>query len=118
MRLLTLPKDIISMLEEGHITAGQARPLIGISNASSIAEEIVSRKLSARNVEQLTRDQKVFNKKGKKVDSNILSVQKEIEDKLGLKVSVHNKKNNSGKISIEYNNLDQFQLVSKLLKQK
>ena len=63
MRLLTLPKDIISMLEEGHITAGQARPLIGISNASSIAEEIVSRKLSARNVEQLTRDQKVFNKK-------------------------------------------------------
>ena len=58
MRLLTLPKDVIAMLEEGTLTSGQARPLIGISNASSIAEEIVSKNYSARKVEYLTRNKK------------------------------------------------------------
>ena len=46
------------MLEEGTLTSGQARPLIGISNASSIAEEIVSKNYSARKVEYLTRSKK------------------------------------------------------------
>ena len=59
LRLLTLPKDVIAMLEEGTLTSGQARPLIGISNASSIAEEIVSKNYSARKVEYLTRAKKV-----------------------------------------------------------
>ena len=51
LRLLTLPKDVISMLQDGEITAGQARPLVGMPNASSIAEEIVSKRLSARSIE-------------------------------------------------------------------
>ena len=63
LRLLTLPSDVISMLEEGTLTSGQARPLIGLSNASSIAEEIVSKNYSARKVEYLTR-----NKKNKDLD--------------------------------------------------
>ena len=53
LRLLNLPKDIIAMLEQGELTAGQARPLIGMPNASSIAEEIVSKKLSARSIENI-----------------------------------------------------------------
>ena len=56
LRLLTLPSDVIAMLEEGTLTSGQARPLIGISNASSIAEEIVSKNYSARKVEYFTRN--------------------------------------------------------------
>ena len=56
--MLTLPSDVIAMLEEGSLTSGQARPLIGISNASSIAEEIVSKNYSARKVEYLTRNKK------------------------------------------------------------
>ncbi len=60
LRLLTLPSDVIAMLEEGSLSSGQARPLVGISNASSIAEEIVSKNYSARKVEYLIR-----NKKGK-----------------------------------------------------
>ena len=56
--MLTLPSDVIAMLEEGTLTSGQARPLIGISNASSIAEEIVSKNYSARKVEYLTRNKK------------------------------------------------------------
>ena len=114
LRLLTLPSDVIAMLEEGTLTSGQARPLIGISNASSIAEEIVSKNYSARKVEYLTR-QKKGNPKGKKVDTNILKTQERLEKILGLKVTISNKKNNSGKITIEYKDLDQFELVSDLL---
>ena len=73
LRLLTLPQDVVAMLEEGTLTSGQARPLIGISNASSIAEEIVSKNYSARKVEYLTRNKK--NSKGeKKTDTNILKL--------------------------------------------
>tara|TARA_B100001758_G_C18235425_1_gene517610 strand:- start:30 stop:881 length:852 start_codon:yes stop_codon:yes gene_type:complete len=113
LRLLTLPSDVIAMLEEGTLTSGQARPLIGISNASSIAEEIVSKNYSARKVEYLTRNKK--NKGEKVIDSNILKTQERIERILGLKVNILNKKNNSGKITIEYKDLDQFELISDLL---
>ncbi len=114
LRLLTLPKDVISMLEEGTLSSGQARPLIGISNASSIAEEIVSKNYSARKVEYLTRSKKATNK-NKVIDSNILKTQEKLEKVLGLKVSIVNKKNNSGKVTIQYKDLDQFELISDLL---
>ena len=111
LRLLTLPSDVIAMLEEGTLSSGQARPLIGISNASSIAEEIVSKNYSARKAEYLTKK-----KKGdKKLDSNILRAQERIERILGLKVSISNRKNNSGRVSIEYRDLEQFELISNLL---
>ena len=114
LRLLTLPIDVISMIEEGTLTSGQARPLIGISNASSIAEEIVSKNYSARKVEYLVKAKKSKNP-NKLYDANILKAQEKIEKKLGLKVNISNKKNNSGKITIEYKDLDQFELVSDLL---
>ena len=113
LRLLTLPSDVVAMLEEGTLTSGQARPLIGISNASSIAEEIVSKNYSARKVEYLTRSKK--NKNDKFVDPNVIKVQEKMEKVLGLKVHISNKKNNSGKVSIEYKDLDQFQLISDLI---
>ena len=114
LRLLTLPKDVIAMLEERTLTSGQARPLIGISNASAIAEEIVSKNYSARKVEYLTRNKK-GNLKEKKLDINIIKAQERIEKILGLKINISNKKNNSGKITIEYKDLEQFELVSDLL---
>ena len=114
LRLLTLPSDVISMLEEGTLSSGQARPLIGISNASSIAEEIVAKNYSARKVEYLTRSKKVKSKY-KHVDTDILKTQERIEKILGLKVNILNKKNNSGRIIIEYKNLEQFELLSDLL---
>ena len=114
LRLLTLPSDVIAMLEEGTLTSGQARPLIGISNASSIAEEIVSKNYSARKVEYLTRNKKGKHKE-KIVDTNILKTQERIEKILGLKVNILNKKNNSGKVTIEYKDLEQFDLISNLL---
>ena len=102
------------MIEQGELTAGQARPLIGMPNASSIAEEIVAKKLSARSIENL----KKKNTKSFTIDPNIFDAQREIERVLGLKVSITNKKNNSGKLVVEYKNLDQLEMVSKLLKNK
>ena len=114
LRLLNLPKDIIAMLEQGELTAGQARPLIGMPNASSIAEEIVSKKLSARSIENIKkRKTKSFT-----VDPNVFDAQRDIERSLGLKVNIQNRKNNTGKLTIEYKNLDQLELISKLLKNK
>ena len=114
LRLLNLPKDIISMLQDGELTAGQARPLVGLPNASQIAEEIVTKKMSARSIESIKkRKSKSFT-----IDPNIFDVQREIERSLGLKVNIVNKKNNSGKISIEYKNLEQFESVSEKLKRR
>ena len=115
LRLLTLPADVISMLEEGTLTSGQARPLIGISNSSAIAEEIVSKNYSARKVEYLIRNKKESKNGVKNVDTNIIKTQEKIEKILGLKVSISNRKNNSGKVSIEYKNLEQFEFISNLL---
>ena len=115
LRLLTLPIDVIGMLEEGSLTSGQARPLIGLANASLIAEEIVSNNYSARKVEYLVKTKKSTKSKDKVVDTNILKAQEKLEKKLGLRVYILNKKNNSGKITIEYKDLEQFELVSELL---
>ena len=115
LRLLTLPGDVIAMLEEGSLTSGQARPLIGLPNASSIAEEIVSKNYSARKVEYLVKSKKNSTKE-KIYDPNIIKAQERIEKALGLKINIVNKKNNSGKIIIEYKDLDQFELVSDLLR--
>ena len=114
LRLLNLPKDIIAMLVQGELTAGQARPLIGMPNASSIAEEIVAKKLSARSIENI----KKVKSKSFTIDPNIFDAQRDIERSIGLKVIIQNKKNNSGKLTIEYKNMDQLELVSSLLKNK
>jgi len=115
LRLLTLPEDIINMLEEGSLTSGQARPLIGLINASEIAEEIVAKNYSARKVEYLVKSKKENKFKDRTRDADILRAEDRIEKTLGLKVYIVNKKNNSGKITIEYKNLNQFELISDLL---
>ena len=119
LRLLTLPKDVKGLIEEGLLSAGQARPLIGIPNSSEIAEQIISKKLSARSVEYLVREKKAPQKAGQnRVDSNILEEQRQMEENLGMKVDIFNKKNNSGKLTISYKDLEQFEFISKLLKQR
>ena len=116
MRLLTLPKDVLSMIENNLITAGQARPLIGLPDPSSIAEEIIKKKLSSRMVENMRKERK--NKiLSESNDPNIEDIQNKIENTLGLKIIIKNKKNNSGKLTVEYKSLEQFDMVVGLLKQ-
>ena len=116
LRLLSLPDDIIGLIEEEKLTAGQARPLIGLPNASEIAENIVKKKVAAREVENLVKGKKNNTKTNRNEDPNIQFVRNEIESKLGLNIDIINKKNNSGRIIIRYKTLDQFELVSKKLR--
>ena len=122
LRLLTLPEEVIKMVDEGKLTAGQVRPLVGRYNAREIANSILKEKLSARSVENLVKNQK--NSEGKKrsskskTDPNVLLAQRQIEESLGLKTKVVSRKNNSGKIIVEFNNLDQFEMLSKRLIKK
>jgi ParB family chromosome partitioning protein len=117
LRLLTLPKDVVAMIEEGSLSAGQARPLIGLGNASYIAEEIVAKKLSARSVEIISRKHKSPQKASKYIlDANILDAKNKIEESLGMHVEIQNKRNNSGKLTVQYENLEQFDLIFKKLK--
>jgi ParB family chromosome partitioning protein len=122
LRLLSLPSEVIIMVEKGELTAGQVRPLVGRFNALQIAQSIIREKLSARSIENLVKNEKEKEGKNfkfrKKTDPNILLVQRKLEERLGLNVKIVSKKNNSGKLVIEYSNLDQFEMVSDLLRKK
>ena len=117
LRLLSLSKEILQMVEESKLSAGHARSLIGISNSLDIAKKIIQKKLSVRQTEALAKQfrEKKFKLVHKK-DSNILELQKALEDKMGLNVSINNKKNNSGTITFEYKDLDQLDKIINTIK--
>ena len=112
LRLLSLPSDVLQMVEKSELSAGHARSLIGLNNSVLIARQIVQKKLSVRQSEVLARQfrDKKF-KLVQKKDSNILDLQKTLEEKTGLNVTINNKKNNSGTISFEYTTLDQLEKI-------
>ena len=112
LRLLSLPKDVLSMVENGNLSAGHARALIGLQNSIDLAKKIIQKKLSVRQAEVLSRQfrSKKFKLIHKK-DANLLDLQKILEEKTGLNVTITNKKNNSGTISFEYQNLDQLDKI-------
>ena len=117
LRLLSLSEEILVMVENKSLSAGHARSLIGLNNALDIAKKIVQKKLSVRQAEVLTRQfrDKKFKLVHKK-DPNILDLQKNLEDKTGLNVSINNKKNNSGIIAFEYQNLEQLDKIIDTIK--
>lgn len=122
LRLLNLPKEVIRLVDEGQLTAGQVRPLVGRHNANKLAQTIIKEKLSARSIENLVKNDKEKEKNQSKTknptDPNILLAERKIEENLGLNTKIVNRKNNSGKVTIEYSNIDQFDLLSKLLTKK
>ena len=117
LRLLSLPEEVLSMVEQGNLSAGHARSLIGLNNSADIAKKIIQKKLSVRQSEILVRQfrYKKFKLVSKK-DPNILDLQKVLEEKVGLTVSINNKKDNSGTISFEYQDLDQLNRLIDIIK--
>ena len=117
LRLLSLPEDVLLMVERGNLSAGHARTLIGLNNSVDIAKKIIQKKLSVRQSEILVRQfrDKKFKLVSQK-DSNVLDLQKNLEEKTGLNVSINNKKNNSGVISFEYQDLDQLDKLINTIK--
>ncbi len=117
LRLLGLPAEVLIMVETGDLSAGHARSLIGINNSLELAKKIIQKKLSVRQAEVLLRQFK--NKKFKlvsKKDANILELQKSLEEKTGLSVSINNKKNNTGTITFEYRDLEQLDKLINTIK--
>jgi ParB family chromosome partitioning protein len=122
LRLLSLPAEVIKLVEQGKLKAGQVRPLVGRFNAAALALSIIKEDLSARSIENLVKREKEVEddkaKPKKKTDVNILLAQRRIEENLGLNTKIVNRNNKSGKIIIEFNNPDQFQMLSDLLVRK
>ena len=117
LRLLSLSEEILAMVENKSLSAGHARSLVGLNNALDIAKKIIQKKLSVRQAEVLARQfrDKKFKLVHKK-DPNILDLQKALEDKIGLNVSINNRKNNSGAITFEYQNLEQLDKIIDTIK--
>ena len=117
LRLLTLPKDIIELIEQNKISQGHAKVLVGLNNSSLIARKIIDKKLSVRQAENLVkifRQNKSSLKKAK--DPNLNQLEISLSEKIGLSVFIRNKKNNSGSILFEYKGLDQLNKIIDIVK--
>ncbi len=117
LRLLTLPSDVIKLIESLKITAGHAKVLVGLENSSFVASKIVEKNLSVRQTENFV---KIFKKKvvksKKNKDTNILALELSVSSKIGLNVEIKNNKRNKGIISLEYKDLDQLNKIIEILK--
>ena len=117
IRLLTLPEKLIEMIRLGKISQGHAKILIGLENSLSLAEKIVKKRLSVRQAESLVRLIKNGSKKVYKVkDSNIIATENELTNKIGMRVILNNKKDNSGILSFEYKGIDQLDRLINVVK--
>ena len=117
LRLLTLPLEVIKLIETQKLTAGHAKILVGLENSSFIANKIVEKKLSVRQAESFV---KIFKNKRQKPnnvkDVNIKDLEISVSNKIGLNVLIKNKKNNKGKITFEYKGLDQLNKIIDIIK--
>ncbi len=117
IRILDLDEEIHQMIISGKISMGHARALIGVPDAVEKAREIYEKKLSVRDVEKSTSKFKKVRKKQTQKDPNILDLEKELSDKIGLKTSIHfNETGSSGSLTLFYSDLNQLDDIMKRLK--
>ena len=119
LRLLTLPKKIIQNIVEDKITQGHAKILVGLENAELLVDKIIKKKLSVRQTEALARltKNKPLKIKASK-DANIIEMENQISSKIGMKVNINNKRNNSGTLIFEYKDIDQLDRIVQVIKDK
>ena len=117
LRLLNLPDDVLKQIEQKKISAGHAKILVGLDNASFVAAKIIEKKLSVRQAESFV---KIFKKKrvlkGYVKDPNIKNLEQTIQDKIGLIVNVKTNKRNKGSITFNFNDLDQLNKIISIIK--
>ena len=117
LRILTLPAEVIKLIETQKLTTGHAKILVGLENASFVANKIIEKKLSVRQAENFVQ---LFKKKRQKSkitkDTNIIALELSVSNKIGLNVEIQNNKRNKGKISFEYKDLDQLNKIIDIIK--
>ena len=116
LRLLNLPSDVLNLLEENKISSGHAKILVGLENASFIANKIIENKLSVRQSENFVKLLKKPKRKLSSKDPNIQSLEETISSKIGLNVSIKNNKRNKGTITISFNDSDQLNRLIDVIK--
>ena len=117
LRLLSLPQKIIEYIIDEKISQGHAKILVGLDNIQLLADKIISKKLSVRQTEilvRITKGNKATIKKNK--DSNIIDIENQLMEKIGMRVYVNNKKNNSGTLTFQYKSLDQMERLIQVIK--
>ena len=117
MRILTLPSDVLNLIEVKKLSAGHAKILVGLENASFVAQKIIEKKLSVRQSENFV---KIFKKKKgfyvKSNDPNIVNLEKSISDKIGLNVVIKNTRKNKGTITFAYHDVEQLNKIIDIIK--
>ncbi|WP_440693487.1 ParB/RepB/Spo0J family partition protein [Candidatus Pelagibacter sp. HIMB1695] len=116
LRLLSLPEDVLKLIEMQKLTAGHAKILVGLENASFVATKIIEKKLSVRQAENFVKIFKNRNKSKLIKDTNIIALELSVSNKIGLNVNIQNNKRNKGKIAIEYKDLDQLNRLVDIIK--
>jgi ParB family chromosome partitioning protein len=117
LRILTLPDEVIKLIESNKLSTGHAKILVGLDNASFVANKIVENKLSVRQAENFVQ---LFKKKRQKLkitkDTNIIALELSVSNKIGLNVEIKNNKRNKGTIAFEYKDLDQLNKIIDIIK--
>ena len=117
LRLLTLPQDVIKLIETQKLSAGHAKVLVGLENASFVAAKIVEKKFSVRQAENFV---KIFKTKKNKLkdykDPNIRELENSLSEKIGINVSIKNNKGNKGTITFSYKEIEQLNKIIDIIK--
>jgi ParB family transcriptional regulator, chromosome partitioning protein len=117
LRLLTLPEDVLKLVKTKKLTPGHAKILVGLNNATFVADKIIKKKLSVRQAENFVKIFKINKQVHKKInDINLRTLEEAIIEKIGLNVSIKNKKNNTGSIIFDYKDLDQLNKIIEIIK--
>lgn len=123
LRLLKLPKDVQTLVNEGSLSAGHARTLVTAENPSQIARLIVEKGLSVRQAEELAQGVHEAKSAGDKNPSagkqeksaDIRALEQRLEDSLGLRIDLRHGHKEKGELRIKYSSLDQLDEVCKRL---
>ena len=117
LRLLTLPDEVIQLIETQKITAGHAKVLVGLENANFLANKIIEKQLSVRQAEKFIKIFKSNKKqKFKSKDTNIRDLENTITSKIGLNVLIKNSSRNKGTITFFYKEIDQLNKIIEAIK--
>mgnify|MGYP001314665238 CR=1 FL=1 len=117
LRLLSLPNNVIELIENSQISQGHAKILVGLENSFFLAKKIIDKKLSVRQSENLVRLlRNPVKVKSSTKSSNIKDLENILRDKLGIRVSINNKRNNRGQLTFEYKDLDQLNRFIEIIK--
>ena len=117
IRLLSLPAKVIEHIINDKISPGHAKILVGLDNAELLAEKIIKKKLSVRQAEALARLVKSNKSSIKSKDPNSIDIENQLSSKIGMKVFLNNKKNNTGTLIFEYKGVDQLDRLIKIIKE-